>query len=143
VIVRVATLRDIGAMHRVRMAVRENRLSDPSRITAADYVDHLTKLGRGWIAELDGAIAGFAVGRATDGNIWALFVDPSREGQGCGSRLHDAMVSWLFAQGLGRLWLCTEPGTRAERFYQRKGWLPDPPHPQGEVRLSLEQRPRC
>lgn len=142
-IVREATLRDIAAMHRVRMAVRENRLSDPSRITEADYVEHLTKLGRGWVVELDGSIAGFAVGRATDGNIWALFVDPGREGRGCGSRLHDAMVSWLFAQGLERLWLSTEPGTRAERFYRRKGWLPDAPHPHGEVRLSLLQRPRC
>jgi len=141
VIVREATVHDIAAMHRVRMAVRENRLLDPSRITEADYVAHLTKLGRGWVAELDGAIAGFAAGRATDGNIWALFVDPACEGRGCGTRLHDVMVSWLFAQGLGRLWLSTEPGTRAERFYLRRGWVPDPPHPPGEVRLVRVQPP--
>lgn len=134
-------MHDIAAMHRVRIAVRENRLSDPSRITEADYVAHLTKLGRGWVAELDGAIAGFAAGRATDGNIWALFVDPACEGRGCGTRLHDVMVSWLFAQGLGRLWLSTEPGTRAERFYLRRGWVADPPHPPGEVRLVRVQPP--
>jgi GNAT superfamily N-acetyltransferase len=43
------------------------------------------------------------VREATTRDIPALFVDPEREGQGCGSRLHDAMVPWLFAQGLGRL----------------------------------------
>jgi GNAT superfamily N-acetyltransferase len=140
-IVREATLHDIAAMHRVRMAVRENRLSDPSLITQDDYVEHLTKLGRGWVAELDGVVAGFAAGRVTDGNIWALFVDPACERRGCGTRLHDVMVSWLFAQGLGRLWLSTEPGTRAQRFYLRRGWTPDPPHRPGEVRLSLVRRP--
>jgi GNAT superfamily N-acetyltransferase len=120
---RVATVRDIPAMHRLRMSVRENRLSDPSRITESDYVAHLTSLGRGWVAEIDGTIVGLAIGRATDGNIWALFVDPEYEGRGIGTILHDTMVNWLFDQGLQRLWLGTEPGTRAEQFYLRKDWV--------------------
>jgi GNAT superfamily N-acetyltransferase len=120
---RVATIYDIPAMHRVRTSVRENRLSDPSRITESDYVPHLTSLGRGWVVEIDGAIVGLAIGRVTDGNIWALFVDPEYEGRGIGTMLHDAMVNWLFDQGLQRLWLSTEPGTRAEQFYLRKRWM--------------------
>jgi RimJ/RimL family protein N-acetyltransferase len=32
------------------------------------------------------------------------------------------MVAWLFAQGLERLWLSTDPGTRAQRFYEAAGW---------------------
>jgi GNAT superfamily N-acetyltransferase len=63
----------------------------------------------------------FAIGNATYGNIWALFVDPAHERRGHGRRLHDAMVAWLWSQGLRKLWLTTEPGTRAERFYTEAG----------------------
>ena len=120
-----ATLRqalraDIAAMHRVRLAVRENRLI--SGVTEADYLPALERTGRGWVIESDGAILGFAVGNGETGNIWALFVDPDHEGLGYGRRLHDAMVEWLFSQGLTRLFLGTEPGTRAQRFYEAAGW---------------------
>jgi GNAT superfamily N-acetyltransferase len=134
---RVATVADIPAMHRVRMAVRENRLSDPSRVTEADCVEHLDSLGRGWVVEHHHEIVGFAVGRVTDGNIWALFVMPDCEGLGYGTMLHDAMIDWLFEQGLPRLWLTTERGTRAERFYLQKHWVPSGPGTTGEVCLEL------
>lgn len=55
-------------------------------------------------------------------NIWALFVDPGLEGRGAGRALHDAMIDWIFGEGLERVWLGTEPGTRAERFYRSAGW---------------------
>jgi glutathione S-transferase len=120
-----ATLRqaqrgDIPGMHRVRLAVRENRLV--SGVTPADCVPAIEETGRGWVVEDDGTIVGFAVGNASDGNIWALFVDPAHEGRGHGRRLHDAMVEWLFSRGLQRLWLSTEPGTRAQAFYEVAGW---------------------
>ena len=134
---RAAAEADIPALHRIRLSVRENRLSDPSRVTERDYVEHLATLGRGWVVEVDGAIVGFAIGRVTDGNIWALFVDPAHEGKGYGSMLHDAMVAGLREAGVSSPWLSTEPGTRAEAFYRRKGWVPHPPHPPGEVRMSL------
>ena len=135
--VRFATPADIGAMQRIRLAVRENVLSDPARVTDADFLAHLDRLGRGWVAELDDAIVGFAFGRATDGEIWALFVDPAREGRGVGARLHDAMVAWLFAQGLSRLGLGTTAGTRAEAFYHRRGWVKIDMEG-AEVRMALD-----
>jgi GNAT superfamily N-acetyltransferase len=118
--IRAARVDDIPAMHRVRLAVRENRLA--SAIAEADYVPAIERTGRGWVAEENGEIVGFAVGNAITGNIWALFVDPRFEGRGHGRQLHDAMVEWLFAQGLRQLNLGTEPGTRAQRFYERAGW---------------------
>lgn len=122
----VATLRqaqrgDIPAMHRVRLAVRENRLT--SAITPADYIPALEETGRGWVVEVAGTVVAFAVGNARSGNIWALFVDPEHEGRGYGRRLHEAMVTWLFSCGLPRLWLSTTPGTRAQRFYEVAGWV--------------------
>ena len=118
---RQAVRADIAGMHRVRMAVRENRLC-AGVIAEADYVDAIERRGRGWVVEQGGEIVAFAVGNALDGNIWALFVAPGHEGRGHGRRLHDTMVDWLFAQGLPRLWLGTEANTRARRFYGAAGW---------------------
>ena len=135
--VRVATEADIPAMNLVRLAVRENRLSDPDRLTPDDYAAAIGPLGRGWVAESGGQLAGFAVGYYS-GNIWALFVHPQHEGRGCGKVLHDTMVSWLWQQGLRQLWLTTDPGTRAEAFYRSRGWRPCGTLPAHELRLELD-----
>lgn len=105
-------------------------------MTHADYVEHLERRGHGWLAEVGGEVVGFAVGRADDGNVWALFVDPAHEGRGIGGALHDRLVPWMFAQGLERLWLTTDPGTRAEGFYRRRGWR-EAGREGVEVRLEL------
>jgi GNAT superfamily N-acetyltransferase len=135
--IRPATEADIPAMQRVRIAVHENRLSDPSRVAPADYAAALGPLGRGWVTEIGSTVVGFAIGYRT-GNIWALFVRPEHEGRGYGKALHDVMVSWLSQQGLRQLWLTTESGTRAEAFYRRVGWRPCGVVSNGEIRLELD-----
>jgi len=129
---------DVPAMHRVRLSVRENRLV--SDVSERDYPPAIEQTGRGWVIEVDGAVVGFAIGNARSANIWALFVAPEHEGRGHGRRLHDAMVEWLFAQGLERLWLSTEPGTRAERFYRAAGWVSEGLLANGEASFSLARR---
>jgi GNAT superfamily N-acetyltransferase len=123
-------------MHHVRMAVRENRLTS-SVITEDDYVAMLEEHGRGWVVECESAIVAFAVADARDGNIWALFVDPPHERRGHGRRLHDRMVAWLRSRGLARMWLTTQPGTRAETFYQAAGWRHAGRTEDGQVRYEL------
>ena len=135
---RPARREDIAAMHRVRMSVRENRLVSMS-LSEADYVVAIEQTGRGWVIELAGTIVAFAVGDAHTGSIWALFVEPGHEGRGFGRQLHDEMVSWLWQQGLERLWLSTDPGTRAQRFYEAAGWKYAAPGDHGEVRLELHR----
>lgn len=121
---RQATRDDTAELWRVRYAVMENRLT-PGRISDAELHAYLETYGRGWVVELaPDRIAGFAIGDARDGNIWAMFVDPPLHGQGHGRRLHGVMVDWLFAQGLTRLNLGTQPDSRAEAFYRRAGWRP-------------------
>ena len=71
--------------------------------------------------ESDSEVVAFAIANATNGNIWALFVHPDHEGRGHGRALHDTMVDWLRAQGLKRVWLTTEPDTRAQSFYEAAG----------------------
>lgn len=136
-VLRVAGRDDVAAMHRVRMSVRENRLTSLV-LTEAHYLEHIETLGRGWVVEDRGEIVGFAVGNATDGNIWALFVDPGHEGRGHGRRLHDAMVEWLWSRGLERLWLTTDRGTRAQRFYEAAGWR-SAGIQHGELRFELDR----
>jgi GNAT superfamily N-acetyltransferase len=119
---RRAIVDDIPAMSRIRIAVRENALSDPARITEAMYRDHLDALGRGWVAELDGAIVGFSYADRTDASIWALFVDPPREGLGAGRQLLRLAVDWLFQIGNDEVRLGTQAHTRADRFYAAQGW---------------------
>lgn len=138
---RPARREDIAAMHRVRLAVRENRLTS-SAIGEADYVPQIEETGRGWVVEDGGEVVGFAVGNAATGNIWALFVDPAHERRGHGRRLHDVMVAWLFSRGVELLWLSTDPGTRAQRFYEAAGWSFAGVLPDGEARYELRQSSR-
>jgi GNAT superfamily N-acetyltransferase len=112
---------DVPAMQRVRASVRENRLTS-TVIADEDVRIAIEDTGHGWVVEEDGGVIAFAIGNARTGNIWALFVHPERERRGHGRRLHDTMVSCLFELGLDRLWLTTDPGTRAQRFYEAAGW---------------------
>ena len=137
--IRIASEADIGEMHRIRMRVRENRLLDAARVQPADYRRMLTADGRGWVAEVANRVVGFAVANLSRANIWALFVDPDFERLGVGRALHDEMVHWLFNAGVDPLWLTTDPGTRAESFYEAAGWQ-RVGFQGGEVRLELTMR---
>ena len=51
--------------------------------------------------------------------------------------LHDAMVDCLWSNGLSRLWLTTQPGTRAQRFYEDAGWICVGEAEHGQVRYEM------
>ncbi|GGC65146.1 hypothetical protein GCM10011396_10170 [Undibacterium terreum] len=109
-------------MSKIRLAVRENALSDPSRITQQMYEDYLELLGRGWVAEVDGTIAGFCYANKTNSSIWALFISQEYEGQGLARQLLNMATAWLFEQGQEFVRLSTGTETRADRFYALQGW---------------------
>jgi GNAT superfamily N-acetyltransferase len=129
---------DIAGMQRVRHSVRENRLVSTT-ISDEQVRDAIENTGRGWVVECAGEVVGFAVGNAATGNIWALFVHPDHERRGYGRLLHDTMVEWLWSQGLERLWLTTEPGTRAQRFYEAAGWQHMGSTESGELRYEKRE----
>jgi hypothetical protein len=60
-ILREAKRVDVAAMHRVRVAVRENRLTS-SAITEEHYIPAIEATGRGWVVEVNGTVVAFAVG---------------------------------------------------------------------------------
>jgi GNAT superfamily N-acetyltransferase len=136
--VRVATSDDIPAMHHIRLSVRENVLSDPSKVQPSDYVAFLTEKGRGWVYELNDSIVGFAIADATTRNLWALFVSREFERQGIGRTLHDTMIQWLFLNDKRPLWLGTQTQSRAAKFYQSAGWRRVGTQPNGEERYEMQ-----
>lgn len=120
---RRATTADIPAMSAIRLAVRENALTNPDRITQQMYEDYLDRLGQGWVCERDGTVIGFSYAAHEDNSIWALFVEPAHEGLGAGKQLLQLATDWLFAGGAQAVSLSTAADTRADRFYLAQGWV--------------------
>lgn len=121
-IIRPMHTTDVPAAHVIRLAVRENRLSDPSEVQEQDYHDFLAGDTLSWVCVKDDVIAGFIMVDIAKQNLWALFVAPQQEGQGMGKVLHDTMLAAYWVRR-DTLRLTTAPNTRAERFYRHAGYL--------------------
>lgn len=122
--IRQATAQDIPSLMRIRLAVRENALSNPAKVPAESYQPFLER-GALWLCEqASGACLGFGAADLSDGSIWALFIAPEAEGQGIGQALMKRMIDDLRAAGWRQAQLSTQPESRAASFYQRNGWRP-------------------
>lgn len=132
---RPAVATDLPGLWDVRYAVAENTLT-PGRISDEELRASIEETGRGWVIEEDGRIVAFAIGIAATGNVWALFVHPSAQGQGHGRRLHAAMLAWFATLPLDTLWLSTGTQTRARQFYDALGWTCVGPYGLSEVRYE-------
>lgn len=136
---RRATEADVPVIMEIRLAVRENVLSNPARIPYQMCVDYLELLGRGWVCERAGEVIAFSYAATEDGSIWALFVRPESEGLGAGKALLALAAEWLFSLGHARVTLSTSANTRADRFYQRQGWTRGEMKDAKEVYFTLTQ----
>src|SRR6476659_10539344 len=132
---RAATHADIPRLMEIRASVGENRLSDPNRVTLADYnwfIDHAAI----HVWEEEDCIQGLSAGDPRDGSIWALFVHPEFEGGGVGQTLIQAARRSLVEAGHHVASLSTEPGSRAELFYLRNGWIAKGRTSSGDVQFA-------
>lgn len=134
---RLATVDDIDAMHAVRLAVRQNVLSDETLVRPEHYRKMLEEFGRGWVYEESREVVAFGIADHTHRNIWALFVAQGFERRGIGSRLLKIMVTWLFEQSQEPVWLTTGRNTRAELFYRAAGWRVVGSATDAEIRFEL------
>jgi GNAT superfamily N-acetyltransferase len=119
--IRRARPEDHPRVTEIRNSVKENVLRDPSRVTVAVYKWFERNPGV-WLWEEDGKILGFSAADTRDGSIWALFVDPAHERRGIGRRLFEKACEVLRTAGHRTASLTTQPGSRADRFYQAAGW---------------------
>src|SRR5262245_66567665 len=114
--IRLATRADISRLMQIRNSVRENRLSDPSRVTLADYrwfIDHAGV----HLWDEDGLIKGLSAGDPRNGSIWALFVDPAFEGRGIAQALIRDACQSLITGGHRFATLIKNTGTRTGKLY--------------------------
>jgi GNAT superfamily N-acetyltransferase len=132
---RPAVAADLPGLWDVRYAVTENTLAR-GRISDDELRRSIEDTGRGWVIDVDGRIQAFAIGIAATGNVWALFVHPSAQSRGYGTRVHAAMIDWFRTQPVDLLWLTTGTHTRARAFYDRQGWHCVGPGGDGEVRYE-------
>jgi GNAT superfamily N-acetyltransferase len=130
--IRRAVQGDVSRIMEIRHSVRENRLSDPNLVTAADCAAFIAR-SEIWVWEEDGAVQGFAAGDTRDGWIWALFVGPEYEGHGIGQGLLPLACETLRISGYTTATLSTVEGTRAERFYRTNGWTMTGENQKGEL----------
>ena len=89
---------------------------------------------RVWVAEDGDGVVGFAVtGPSQDadadpktGELYAIYLEPSRVGTGTGRSLFEHAVADLRERGFGvaTLWVL-ESNERARRFYDAAGWATD------------------
>ncbi len=120
--IRKATDADRARIYDVRMAVRENQLSDSSRAKVDETADWIFRNAAFWVWEEAGTVQGFAVADPRDGTIFGLFIHPDYEGRGLARALLPLACEDLRAAGFSAATLTTGAGTRAERFYRINGW---------------------
>jgi GNAT superfamily N-acetyltransferase len=136
-IFREAHVNDIQQMQIVRHSVKENVLSNPALVTDTDCAEYLTLRGKGWVCEINGNVVGFSIADLKENNIWALFVHPKHKAKGVGKRLQKEMIDWYFNQTKKTVWLSTEAGTRAEKFYRMNGWVETGIYGKGEIKFEM------
>ena len=135
--IREAVRLDIPEIMAIRLAVKENQLSDPSSVTYDLCLDYLTRWGKGWVWEIDSKVVGFSIVDMQEKNVWALFLDSNFEGKGIGRKLLFTLLDWYFKQTEEPIWLGTSPGTRAASFYQKFGWRHVGKHGDQEIKFEL------
>lgn len=126
--IRIATEADVETLFDIRTSVRENHQSREELaeigVTPESVAESLRTTSRGWIAEVDGEAAAFAIADASEATVFAMFARPEHEGKGLGRALMREAERWLFDQGRGEIWLLTDasPAVRANGFYRHLGW---------------------
>ncbi len=137
---REAKIEDIKQIQVVRNSVKENALSNPALVSDKDCEEFITVRGKGWVCEVDNTIVGFSIVDLKENNIWALFVKPEFEKKGIGKELYTRMMDWYFDQTKTPVWLGTAPDTRAEKFYEKLGWVKTGTVNKGETKFEMSYK---
>lgn len=126
---REITVEDLPTLFEVRIATWHNpdgaEELERLGITPASVASMIeTGSHRGWLAEVDRQIVGFAMGDRTNGEMWVIAVLAEYEGRGIGKALLAAVEFWLATNGWDEVWLTTDTDEtlRAVGFYRHLGW---------------------
>ncbi|MET7715683.1 GNAT family N-acetyltransferase [Streptomyces sp. NPDC005407] len=148
--IRIATPDELDAIAALQAEARASYYRGHIPDEAFDSPAEHARTRAGWVTAIergavlcavrDGVVAGVAVSREVDGvmTLTQLHVAPKRWRDGIGTALHAACVEAWQRAGVDTARLeVFEHNTRAQAFYARQGWLPDPDEPRSGDHLVL------
>ncbi|KKZ18481.1 MULTISPECIES: GNAT family N-acetyltransferase [Serratia] len=118
------TAKHLPYLYEIRFSVEENLLH-PHQIQYLQRKQALEDInqGGGWICKYGEDYAGVGFGLfIPEPLIGGLFVKPEYQSMGMGSALLARVTAWMFEHGAEAIHLTTDPGSKAEGFYQHHGW---------------------
>ncbi len=128
-IYRPARGEDVAACIDIRGKTRENAFSVEDLAAAGVTLASWTAAVKdgslpGYVATVDGTVAGYCFGDTETGEIVVLALLPDYEGHGVGKTLLNLVVRDLEALGFQRLFLgcARDPAVRSYGFYRHLGW---------------------
>ncbi len=138
---------DLPVAFHIRTAAKENPFPMESLIaigiTTESVAQMMAATHQGWVCEINGAVAGFAMGDRSTGEFWVIAVLQEHEGKGIGRQLMQLVQNWLFDAGWQKLWLVTGVApSRAFHLYSKLGWQDLGPVDDGVNRRMELSRPQ-
>ncbi len=129
--IRPSTIAETFRLQDVERAAAElfrgTGLIDVDRMGVVSLTDHIASIeaGLSFVCEVDGRIAGFAMGEWQDGDVYLheLDVDPAFQKRGIGAALVRAFIQAAKAKGAAAIYLATfrDPPWNAP-FYRKLGF---------------------
>lgn len=120
---------DVAACIDIRGKTRENAFSAADLAAVGVTLESWTAAVQdgslpGYVATVDGKVAGYCFGDTDAGEIVVLALLPDFEGHGAGKTLLNLVVRDLKALGFQRLILgcASDPAVRSYGFYRHLGW---------------------
>ncbi|VVE57853.1 GNAT family N-acetyltransferase [Pandoraea aquatica] len=121
IVIAPATPNDVPTLARIYYEVRLATMTwvDPSMYLTDDFASHAAGEDVLTAKSLDGQILGFISVWPADDFIHMLYVEPSSQGHGVGTRLLQALPDWPTRRYSLK---CLIRNTRAKTFYERRGF---------------------
>lgn len=121
IVIAPATAADVPTLARIYYEVRLATMTwvDPSLYRADDFASHAAGEDVLTARSPDGKILGFISVWPADDFIHMLYVEPSSQGHGVGTRLLQALPGWPTRRYRLK---CLTRNTRAKVFYERHGF---------------------
>lgn len=137
---------DIEDILDIRVSTKENHFSmtDLARVgvTPESIAEWLEGSVKGWLCEVSGKPAGFALADSSTAEVLVVACYPEHEKRGIGKALMLKVQEWLWSFDHDEicLWSDLDPGIRAHGFYRKLGYEPSGATKGRDELLKLKRR---